>query len=583
MLTVRVACALVALGTAAACGSSSGDAQQPRHGAGGARGGAGSGGRAGSTGMPSAGAGAQSLGSGGDSGQAETRGGTSSRAGNGGDGATGGRVPSAGGDGGTSAHAGAGPGGAGDAGAGGEAGSPEPVTRRLPLPCDAPFPTGFCFVSDANDWYGHGKSYEGSGPDSVAFSTTNWIRGGILLNLTDTGQSAWRAKFAADDPHQFLPGLYTPKQQGQLGVSSDASSCGELAVGQFSVEELELDPLLGVVGFSITFEEHCGGLLPSTAAMRGVINYHATGSLDASVLPDRSIDVEGRLQRVAYDASSDTAFGIDVDNQRLAKVPLAGGAPAYADLSDTPVDACVDAARGRVFVMNQGCSVVAEYRAEDLTPVRTIAWGGTAADPDWAAPNIYCAPDRLYLTDGGSPPALFTIEDLDGTTPTVHAHGTPGVGGLAFNATDTDLYYWYRDAWNGGWVDTSIHHRLAATFAEVDATDAHPPNIFRDPPTPTFFDETRSLVLAKNKILSAADLKTLVHEMPNAGTFGEVDDIYAFDQERGRVATMTHVYELDDYAHVAYRLLSYSIGSFFDRDGRLWSASPTFLVAQRVP
>ena len=340
--------------------------------------------------------------------------------------------------------------------------------------------------------------------------------------------------------------------------------------------------LLGLLRFSVTFEQHCDGFEP---ALRGVINYQASGALDPSALPDRTIELMGPIARVVYDTSSDLAYGLDATDHRLAKIDLESGAVSYANVTEAPADACVDAARGRLFVANQTSTLITEYRTLDLGLVRSIAWNGTAGDPYYARPWIYCAPDRLYLTDGASPPGLFTVEALDDASPAVLKHGAPGVGRLAFNAGATDLYYWYRDAWNGGWIDTSVHHLLAADFREVDATDPHPPNIYREPgATPIFLDASRSLALAKNKILDATDLQTLVHEMPNTDAFvgGGPADIYAFDARQGLLATMTHVYDLDSYEAVAPRLLSYSIDSFFDRKGRLWSAGPLFLASQIV-
>lgn len=60
-------------------------------------------------------------------------------------------------------------------------------------------------------------------------------------------------------------------------------------------------------------------------------------------------------------------------------------------------------------------------------------------------------------------------------------------------------------------------------------------------------------------------------------------NVYAFDPTRGRVATMTHVWSLDDFSFVGLTLVSETVGSFFDRHGKLWSADSTLLLSQSFP
>jgi hypothetical protein len=462
----------------------------------------------------------------------------------------------------------------------------------MPRPCDAPRPTGFCFVSEAGDLVAGGASTTGEGPESVKISESWWVRGGVVLNVT-TNAGPWQANFIAPNPFQLHPGLYedaigprpSSDRKPVMFASPESSNCGAIT-GTFAVEELEIDPVLGITRVSVTFEEHCNG---GTPALRGVINYQASGANDETVVPDQTIELGGWCSRVAHEAGSDFAYALDYIDNDLVKINLESGSLTRADVSVTPGDVCVDSARGRVFVVDEKSSLVAEYRSADLGLERSIPWGGSAGDPFYAHPRIYCAPDRVYLADGAAPPELFTMEGLDGMSPTLVSRGALGVGGLAWNAAGTDLYYWYRDAFNGGALWTSVHHILAASFDEVDATAASSPNFSRDPwNSPIFFDEARSLVVVKNRILDANDLHTLIQEMPQGlGLGGSVWDVTAFDPGRAVLASQIHLFELDGLGVLGTRLLSYSMDSFFDRRGRLWSLSEKnimqVLVAEVVP
>src|SRR5450432_650613 len=58
---------------------------------------------------------------------------------------------------------------AGSIGAHDDAGRPTAM-RRMPLPCTAPLPTGFCLQSDPGDYIGGGKSYSAGSATSVTLS-----------------------------------------------------------------------------------------------------------------------------------------------------------------------------------------------------------------------------------------------------------------------------------------------------------------------------------------------------------------------------------------------------------------------------
>jgi hypothetical protein len=479
---------------------------------------------------------------------------------------------------------------AGGAGAGGEAGVPAPVEPRLPVPCDAPFPTGFCFDSEPGDLIAQGRDIVGEGAESVTLST-GVRRGGVGFRLESDGEG-WSASFTVPDPYQLHPGLFegaglpevVSEPEPRMHITPLAGGCNDLT-GRYSIEEFEADPFAGLRRFSLTFEAHCNG---GPGDIRGVIHYQASGTLDETIIPDRTIPLEGWCSRVVPALGSDFAYSVDWIQGGLAKIDLENGDVLRVDTTEIPSDLCVDSARERLFVVSEDAALVTEYRLADLGFERSIPLGGSSQSSSSAEPRIYCAPDRLYVTDASIEPALFTVGDLDSTNATVLESGVVAVGKLAFNAADTALYYWHQDSGVGG-PSTSVHRLLTANFSEVDETAPQLPNFVRDDPdVPVFLDEARSLLLVKNRVFDANDLSTIIQELPDEyGLVAGGVAVYAFDAESGLVASQAYVYALDGLEVVAPRLLSYSSDSFFDQRGRLWSLSEQtirqVLVAQVIP
>ena len=452
------------------------------------------------------------------------------------------------------------------------------VGRRLPLPCNAPLPTGFCFVSDKGDFIGAGEPSSGTGSASVKTSlsgNTNEIE----LGLFGSGGDSWTADFAAPDQGRLAPGLYDPAERypfqmgsfAGLSIYGNGRGCNMLS-GKFSVEELARDPVKGVTRFSATFEQHCEGGAP---ALFGVVNYQATGVPDPALSASRVIALKGKIFRVAYDPTSNVAYGIDAANRQLARIDLASGSATYADVVQVPNDVCVDVKRSRLFVVNKGSSLVSEYGTSDLKSVRDIPWTGTDWGPSDTHFKIYCAPDTVYVVDGAWQPGLFTIDGLDDATPvaTDHSSTVMGVGGLVFNSAATDLYYWSQYGWNAGSINTSVHRLAAADLSEVDVTAANIQDFNRDPlDAPILFDEARGLIFNKNKIFDATNLSKVIYTLPSAFDVfdGATENAYALDAAHGRLASKSYVYELTRFDVVAPTLDPSADQLFFDAAGTLW-------------
>lgn len=476
-----------------------------------------------------------------------------------------------------------GEGGAPDAaGAGGSDSEPlpkPPVERRLPLPCEAALPTGYCFVSEPGDWLGEGNTVSASGEGSVTLFGGDAY--GLRLEVTDaaTGDDGY-AYFEAKQGDVLRPGLFDPatrspfQQGGEAGLwfAYNGGGCNQIT-GKFSVEELATDPVQGITRFSATFEQHCEGAVP---ALRGVINYQATGEVDATPTPDRVIALSGKVFRVAYDSTHDLAYGIDATNRRLSKINLKTLKVTYADVTPVPNDICVDAARGRLFVVNKGSSFVSEYNNDTLAPVRDIEWAGT----DWGASDthfkIYCTTDKVYVVDGAWSPGLFTIDALDSQSPVVtdHTAQVAGVGGLVSNGTDEDLYYWSQVGWSAGLLSTYVRRLQTSDLTKLDESSANLASFNRDPlDAPILLDETRGLVFVKNKVFDAENLTKVMYTLPAAyDTFdGSSENAYALDEAHGRMATKTYLYDLARYDITGWTLRPHADQVFFDRGGNLWS------------
>jgi len=527
----------------------------------------------------------------GGSGATGRGGGAGGKAGSGAAGGTGGAAAGAGGSIGGAAGSGgggapgsggtaAGTSGAGGSGAGGTGGSSS-GQRRLPLPCTAALPTGFCLVSDPGDYIGGGRNASASGTPSVRLSSTG--SNIIAFDITDSaGGSEWTAEFVPGAGAILAPGLFDPAQRYpfQVGSAAGLSIYGNgrgcnMLTGKFAIEELARDPLAGITRVSVTFEQHCEG---GSAALRGVINYQATGTPDRTPVPAKVVNVSGKIFRVAYDPTANIAYGLDATNRRLAKLDLATGAATYANVVQVPDDACVDAKRGRLFVVNKGSTLITEYATSDLKAVRDISWAGMDWGPTETHFKITCAADKLYVVDGAWAPALFTVEGLDTAAPVVtdRSATVSGVGGLALTAAGTDLYYWYQYGWSAGSLSTSVLRLQTSDLAMIDQSSTNVPSFGRDPlDAPILLDETRGLVFVKNKVFDLLNLARVTYTLPSSfDTFdGAGENAYALDVQRGRLATKNYVYDLARYDIVAPTLQPAADQLFFDASGLLWFLS----------
>jgi hypothetical protein len=104
------------------------------------------------------------------------------------------------------------------------------------------------------------------------------------------------------------------------------------------------------------------------------------------------------------------------------------------------------------------------------------------------------------------------------------------------------------------------------------------------PPSASRVD-ARNLVLAKNRIFDALNLERVLFTLASLDDSvfeGAAENAYAVDATRGRFATMTHVYSLDDFQSILSLAESDVNQMFFDRDGRLYLLRTTSGILARV-
>ncbi len=463
-------------------------------------------------------------------------------------------------------------------------------------PCVAPLPTGYCFRSDVGDYIGGGASVSQTGNVRV----TSGAAGRVAFELSDNRElGAWRAEFAPKEGVETLTaGRYEDairypfhdSQHPGLSIGGKGRGCNTLR-GSFTIHELEYLSASGLSRFSVTFEQRCEG---GPAALRGVINFQARGQ-DALPAAAKEIALRGRVARLTYDASGHAAYGIDPANRRIVKVELETGATTQASIGAIPADLCIHPGRRSLFAVTKGYALV-EYRLDDLTPVRELAWSPADVGRADSHFHVYCAADRLYLVDAAQDPALYVVDRLEAPFPVVRRAGSlaspsssniSGIGAIALNAAGTELYYWSQSGWDSFGGASSVRRLDTFDWTVLDQTSASE-GVTRDPlDAPILLDEAGERILVKNKIFDASNLSRVLYTFPGPvdSYRGATENVYALDATRARAATRNTIYDLNKYRVIGPTLFPNAAQRFFDRDGLLWFllTSDGKLVAQRIP
>jgi hypothetical protein len=305
-----------------------------------------------------------------------------------------------------------------------------------------------------------------------------------------------------------------------------------------------------------------------------------------------SIALDGTIRQVAYEPTENVVYGIDAVNRALLKVELGTGNATYRAVTSVPNAFCVSMSRSRVFVVNGDSTTIDEFALPNLDIVRRISWPAPSYDaPGQSRFQIYCGAQRLYVVDSGWGPGLWTIEDLDGCPSAVdHSAKVSGVGALVLSADEKELYYWYQYGRVAGYAGTSVYRIDTATWGVVDQTNiGYTQAFYRDPlDTPILWDTGRKLIFAKNRVLSADSLTTVLTSFTDPSDKaigGTYQNAYAIDPATGRIATRHNVFSEDTFASVAAVTEPTATQIFFSADGRLrmLAGAANELACQTVP
>lgn len=303
-----------------------------------------------------------------------------------------------------------------------------------------------------------------------------------------------------------------------------------------------------------------------------------------------TIALTGKIEHVAYDPTTDIAYGIDSVNRRLSAIELATGKITYRDVTQVPEAACVDATRSRLFVANSGSSFIDEFSLADLSLVRRIVWpAGRWGGPADTRFKIYCGAKRLYVVDGQWSPGLYTVENLD-SCPTVidHSMSVNSVGALVVSPAEDVLYYWLQSGWSAGWAGTDVYRVDTKTWTTTDHSTLGYPAFLRDPlDTPILWDHSRDWIFAKNRVLDAKNLSKVVFTFTDSGdtSSSAFHNAYALNPTSGRVVSRYDVFGLDDFKSRGKVTSGAANDFFFAKDGRLRAlvTSSNQLTCQTVP
>jgi hypothetical protein len=145
-------------------------------------------------------------------------------------------------------------------------------------PCVAPYPNGFCFVSEPNEFIGEGRSGVISGDvGQVLVRGPYWL----IFSAAQTGVGDFYGELDADYGHYLLPGLHSPADEhalpgaARMYVTGNGHACEP--TGEFTIHEIGRDPYGNYNRLSATLVQHCEY---SNAQLYSVVHVNATGKDD---------------------------------------------------------------------------------------------------------------------------------------------------------------------------------------------------------------------------------------------------------------------------------------------------------------
>jgi hypothetical protein len=267
----------------------------------------------------------------------------------------------------------------------------------------------------------------------------------------------------------------------------------------------------------------------------------------------------------------DKAYGFSSTSKKIVFIDMAAGSSLYCDVAQVPLATCAKQDQLALFVLYKNTGI-AEYSLPDFKLIRTIPWSVPSYFGASVHYHMYCGTDRLYVVDANWAPGLWTVDDLSAIPIVVdHTAKVSSIGDMVLSPDESEILVWEQYGWSAGSSATSVS-RIKTSDWTVTAKTTLPytAGFNRDPlDVPVLWDRTRDLVLNKNQIFLASDLSKVMFSFPGNSPLAAPENIYAFDEVRGRFATRKNLYSLNDFHLIAPTTTPQATQYFFDRYGRL--------------
>jgi hypothetical protein len=289
------------------------------------------------------------------------------------------------------------------------------------------------------------------------------------------------------------------------------------------------------------------------------------------------IALPGRVAALRYDATSNHAVGLDPANRRLIEISLDDRTTKSHPLPYQPDDLCLPDI-STAYVVNRDVRSITGVDLRSDQVIANVDWSMSTPISAERHVHIRCTTERILLVDAAWAPGLWELALLGTPVFTDHSSTVQGIGDLIWSSTGNAFYFWYQYGWGAGLTSSRVQKVDSTSFATLDMTDAT--NIQRDPTdAPMFLDASGSILVTKNFVLNAANLKQVKLMLP-AG-----EEIYAADFEHGRIASRNAIYAIDSGAKLADTATHLSTSMFFDKAGALYFGidSQTALYVQTLP
>ncbi|WP_158299618.1 S-layer homology domain-containing protein [Paenibacillus antri] len=272
------------------------------------------------------------------------------------------------------------------------------------------------------------------------------------------------------------------------------------------------------------------------------------------IIADIAVDVASNLL-YAVDKAFWNLYTVDLESRAIVHTLKLPYRPSGIDLSED---------RTKLYIVNDAeRQLVTEVSLPDYSIVRHLNAVSAAGDEENAHRHVYDYAGKLFVVTGQWDPTLLLF-DAATFAPVAYAPSMKSVGGIAFASGESKFYYWHQYGWGAGYAGSDVYEVSVngTSLAKTDASSLGYPNMDRDPlDAPVLLAKDESLVIAKDKVFSSADLSQVIHEFP--------EPIYAVSPNGDRAAGKTGIYDLTTFEKLETLSLAKATHLFYDAHGNL--------------